>query len=166
MTNHLGKLLLAIALTAACTTEEGPAKSDTATTESLIVNNTDKGISGTFGDTTFTSEMTSTDVLDITIHVNGMVVTPTVDFKSGLIETDGYAADTGENTQMTDEDRTSFLSLEGALAQLDGELPFALDKFRGFVATWAERPSTVDVQALQLTAENRSWTSLCYAKNS
>lgn len=164
MTKHL---LLALALVGCTDFDPGKAPTDDSTSnEALAIHETPTGIAGTFGETTFTSDMANDQVLDMTIKVNGMMITATVDFATGVIETDGYTADTGANTQMTDEDRTSLLALEGALAKLDGELPTTLDKFRSFVATWAEYPSTVDLQSVRLVAETRSWTSLCYAKNS
>jgi hypothetical protein len=166
MTKHL---FLVLALAACTDFDPGKAPTmdgTTSTTEALDIQKTPTGITGTFGDATFTSELVSDQVLDITLHVNGMVITATVDFATGVLETDGYTAATGENTQMTDEDRASLLSLERALAKLDGTLPMPLDKLRGFVATWAEHPTTVDLQSIHLSAENRSWTSLCWAKNS
>src|ERR1043165_6208939 len=155
--------ILALAL-AACT--DSPTPTGAQTDEALAIHETDKGIAGTFGDTSFTSEMASDHVLDITIKMNSMVVTALVDFQTGVMEYDGYAADTGEDTQMTDDDRAVLADLEHAMATLGDDLPFALDKFRGFVATWAEHPSTVDLNEIRLAVENRSWTSLCYAKNS
>lgn len=157
------KLLLALAL-AACT-ESADTQKPPGATEELVITTTDKGVTGSLGETTFKSEMATADVLDIEVHINGMVMTAMVDFKTGVIENDGYTAATGENTQMTDEDRTAMLQLEGALAKLQGDLPFAMDKLRGFVATEAEHPTTLDLQDIRLIEENRSWTSLCYAKN-
>ena len=162
MTN--AKLLLALAL-AACT-ESAETQKPAAPAEDLLVTPTEKGVTGSLGATTFTSEMATDDVLDIQVNVNGMVLTALVDFKTGVIEYDGYTASSGENTQMTDEDRTALLQLESGLATLQGDLPFALEKLRSFVATEAEHPTTVDLQDIQLVEENRSWTSLCYAKNS
>jgi hypothetical protein len=160
--------IVALPLALAACTDFDPGKApleDQTTDQALSIHETDNGIAGTFGDVTFTSEMASDSVLDINLELDGMVITALVDFKTGVMEYDGYAADTGEDTQMTDDDRASMLALESAMAKLDGELPFALDKFRGFVATWAEHPSTVPLQTLRLAAETRSWTSLCYAKN-
>jgi hypothetical protein len=158
------KLLLALAL-AACT-ETADTQKPEATSEELVVTQTEKGVSGSFGTTTFKSEMATDDVLDMQVHINGMVMTALVNFKTGVIEYDGYTEATGENTQMTDEDRAAMLDLERGLATLDGKLPFALDKLRSFVATEAEHPTTVDLQDIRLVEETRSWTSLCYAKNS
>jgi len=162
MTN--AKLLLALAL-AACT-ESAETQKPEAAAEELVVTPTEKGVTGSLGATTFTSEMATEDVLDIQVNVNGMVLTALVDFKTGVIEYDGYTASNGENTQMTDEDRTALVQLESGLATLQGDLPFALEKLRSFVATEAEHPTTVDLQDIRLVEENRSWTSLCYAKNS
>lgn len=158
-------ILLALAL-AACAESPDTQKPEAPAADELVVTATDKGVTGTLGETTFKSEMATDDVLDIQVNVNGMVMTALVDFKSGVIEYDGYTAASGENTQMTDEDRAALVHLEAGLAQLQGELPFALDKLRSFVATEAEHPTTVDLQDIRLVEENRSWTSLCYAKNS
>src|SRR5512143_3000371 len=106
MTKHL---FLALALVGCTDFDPGkaPPTDDTTSSAALDIQPTDTGIAGTFGDTTFTSDMVSDHVLDITIHMNGMVITADVDFLAGVIETDGYTADTGENTQMTDEDRAT-----------------------------------------------------------
>jgi len=157
------KLLLALAV-AACT-ESADTKLGT-TPDDLVINGTDKGVTGSFGDTTFKSEMATDDVLDIQVHINGMVMTSLVDFKTGVIEYDGYTEASGENTQMTDDDRAAMVALEGALAKVKGDVPMVVEKLRGFVATEAEHPTTVDLQDIRFGAENRSWTSLCYAKNS
>jgi hypothetical protein len=167
MTKHV--LLGFALLTSACTDfdpGQAPAE-EAATDQALAINETETGVAGSFGDMTFTSEMATDKVLEITIKVNGMMITALVDYTSGVLETDGYAADTGENTQMTEEDRVSLTALEHALAKLgdDEGLPFTLQKLRGFVATWSEHPTTVDMQTMRVSAENRSWTSLCYAKN-
>src|SRR5687768_7730033 len=97
--------ILAIALaTAACTDFDPgqvPAEEVTDTEQALAIHETEKGIAGTFGDTTFKSEMATEKVLEITLRVNGMMITALVDYETGVNEYDGYAADTGENTQMT-----------------------------------------------------------------
>lgn len=162
MTN--AKLLLALAV-AACT-ESADTQKPGATPDDLVITGTDKGVTGSFGATTFKSEMATDDVLDIQVHINGMVMTSLVDFKTGVIEYDGYTEANGENTQMTDEDRAEMVALEGALAKVKGTVPLVVDKLRGFVATEAEHPTTVALQDIRFGAENRSWTSLCYAKNS
>lgn len=159
----MNKAIVVALVLAACADSPQTQKPDA---DMLEIAGTDKGITGSYGATTFSSEMASDNVLDMKVTFNGMVITALVDFQAGVIEYDGYAADTGANTQMTDDDRTALLDLEGALAQLKGDQPFAVDKLRGFVATWAEHPSTVDLQDIRLVEENRSWTSLCYAKNS
>jgi hypothetical protein len=163
--HRIGLGLIAVAFIGCTTTE--PTTNEPATNESseLVITDTANGIAGSFGETTFTSEMVSEHILEITLQVNGMMITALVDYSSGVMEFDGYARDTGENTQMTDEDRTALVELEHALASLGEGLPFTLDKLRGFVATWSEHPTTVDLQTIRITEENRSWTSLCYAKN-
>jgi hypothetical protein len=155
---------IAVALVlAACADSPQTQKPDV---EELVMTGTDTSVTGSYGATTFSAEMATSDVLDMKVTVNGMVITALVDFKSGVIEYDGYTAATGDSTQMTDDDRTALLDLETAFAQLEGQQPFAVEKLRGFVATWAEHPSTVPLQDMRLVEENRSWTSLCYAKNS
>ena len=99
------KLLLALAV-AACTES---ADTKIAAPDDLVITGTDKGVTGSFGGTTFKSEMATDDVLDIQVHINGMVMTSLVDFKTGVIEYDGYTEATGENTQMTDDDRAAKL---------------------------------------------------------
>jgi hypothetical protein len=155
-------LVVALAL-AACAESPATQKTDA---DKLVIQGDDKSISGSYGDTTFSGDMATDSVLDMKVTFNGMVITALVDFGTGVIEYDGYTADTGANTQMTDDDRTTLLALEAALAQLKGEQPFLVEKLRAFVASWAEHPTTVDLQDIRLVAENRSWTSLCYAKNS
>lgn len=153
-----------IAALIGCTSSE-PTTNEPATSSELEIHDTANGIAGSLGETVFTSGMVTSDVLEITVKVNGMMITALVDFKTGVMEFDGFALETGESTQMTDDDRASLGELEHALAPLGEELPFTLEKLRGFVATWVEHPSTVDMQMIRISEENRDWTSLCYAKN-
>lgn len=163
MTARIGLALLIAAAGCTTTTTDDPAAG--ATDTRLVISETATGIEGSLGDTTFTSMQVDEQTLDITVKINAMVLTATADLKAGVLELDGYSAATGEDTQMTDEDRASLVELEGALAPLGEDVPYALDKLRGFVATIAEHPTTLDLQTLRLLEENRSWTSLCYAKN-
>src|SRR3569623_2742892 len=110
---NTAKRLLALAV-AACT-ESADTKLGTTPDDRVFIG-TDKGGTGSFGDTTFKSEMATDDVLDIQVHINGMVMTSLVDFKTGVIEYDGYTEASGENTQMTDDDRAAMVALAGALA--------------------------------------------------
>jgi hypothetical protein len=164
--NHTSKLVFALAaVTAGCT--DAPTEPAGASTDLLAVTGTATGVAGSYKDITFTSDAPTADTLDMSVKFNGMVITALIDMQSGVIEYDGYTAATGENTQMTDEDRATLVDLEHALAKLSGDqLPPTMSKLRGFVAMWAEHPTTVALQDIRLMAENRSWTSLCYAKNS
>jgi hypothetical protein len=157
-------IAVALVLAACAESPQQPSRSPDA--DELIITGTDTGITGSYGTTTFSSELPSPTVLDMKVTVNGMVITALVDFNSGVIEYDGYTAATGDTTQMTDDDRAALVDLEAAFAQLEGDQPVAVTKLRGFVATWAEHPTTVPLQDMRLVEENRSWTSLCYAKNS
>ena len=162
--NHLGLAFIAAAAMG-CATDEPTTIEPNDTTTALELTETATGVTGTLGQTSFTSKMASESVLEITVKVNGMMLTALVDATSGVMEFDGFALDTGENTQMTDEDRASLVELRQALAPLGEDLPYTLEKARGFIATISEHPTTVDLQALRLTEETRGWTSLCYAKN-
>jgi hypothetical protein len=160
-----GSICLALVFViGACTT--GKDDGTSSASDGLTISDTANGIAGSFGETKFTSEMVTPDRLEITVQVNGMMITALVDYKTGVMEFDGFSTAGGENTQMTDEDRASLTALEHELAGLGADLPQPLEKLRGFVATWAEFPTTVDMQYMRVSAENRSWTSLCYAKNS
>ena len=162
----LARSTLALALPfllVACTSEE---QVGSKSADSLVITDTAKGIVGSFHETSFSSEQPDPDHLSIWIQTNGLMITAELDLKTGVMEYDGFALATGENTQMTDEDRASLLALEHELAKLGGNLPYATEKLRGFVATWAEFPSTMDMQVMTVSEETRSWTSLCYAKNS
>jgi len=155
-------LALPIVLVACTSEEEVGSKS----VDSLVITDTAKGVVGSFGETSFSSEMPDADHLSITVQTNGMMITAELDLKTGVLDYDGFSLANGENTQMTDEDRASLLALEHELAGLGQGLPYQLDKLRGFVATWAEFPSTMDLQFMAVSEETRTITSLCYAKNS
>ena len=84
---------------------------------------TEDSFSGTYahanGLIEFGSVVLEPGVYDLYMEFNGMRITWTGDAESGVIETDGYAADNAASTQMTAEDRDLLIDLQTALDVLD-----------------------------------------------
>jgi hypothetical protein len=109
----------------------------------------------------FTSRFVDTNVVEIVVELNAMTITSMVDFDSGVIEYDGFSSDTGDDTQILDDDRAVLAGLTDALDHLGLEVSEPVDKLRAFVNRWQEYPTELELQGLALMDEDRGWTSLC-----
>ncbi len=145
----------------------GCAGSETGTATGALTLEEESGVDDSeaeLGRVDFTSRFVDTNVLEIVLDMNGMVITSLVDFDTGVIEHDGFA-ENGEDTQILDADR----ALLGALAHaLDGEGTDAsepVSRLRAFASTWSEYPTTVALQGISLMDEDRDYNSICWAVN-
>lgn len=139
----------------------------TGSVGSLTMDEAPDGVSGLYeaadGDLQFTSQFVEEHVLDIVIEMNGMMVTALLDFESGVIEYDGYGVDTGDDTQMLDEDRALLLAFSHALDELGTEVPEHTAKLRDFASIWSEFPTSLEMQRVAIADMGRS--VVCLATN-
>lgn len=151
-----------------CTTQVSdptPAPETDSVESALHIQKVDNGIVGTFSQdqlrVDFSSKMVEPSVFDIVVTLNGMTITALVDQNKGLMEYDGFASDNGEDTQMGDPDRKGVLQLTRALDGLGETVDEPTRLLRGFTSTWAEFPSTLDMQLQAFAEQDKSYYSLC-----
>lgn len=116
----------------------------------------------------FTSREVEPGVYRIEVRQNGMSLTGLVDAANGVSSLDGFAEETGQDTQMLDGDREVLSGLYAALnAQLpagDAAAPEA-KYLRRAVSLWSQHPTTVELQRAVMGEQGRGYTMLCsYAK--
>jgi hypothetical protein len=156
-------VLAIISILAAC------AASDDTPATRLVVDDQGDVVTGSFDSTlgpiTFRGER-SGGVYDLTIELDGLVINTIADTKTGVIENDGYAADTGANTQMLDEDRAGLIELRDALdAYGIGDAASPLATLERFANMWADFPSTKDLRFETFAPRESSYTSVCGVVN-
>ena len=116
----------------------------------------------------FSSKQVEEGVYRIEVRQNGMSLTGLVDVVNGVSSLDGFAAESGQDTQMLDGDREVLAGLYAALnAQLpagDAAAPEA-KYLRRAVSLWSQHPTTVELQRAVMGEQGRGYTMLCsYAK--
>jgi hypothetical protein len=115
------------------------------------------------GQVDFVSRFVDTNVLEIVVDFHGLTISSVVDYDSGVIEYDGFTTETGEDTQILDEDRALLLAFTRALDTLGVEVSEPIGKLRTFVGRWAEYPTSLELQGVALMPEDRGWESICWA---
>ncbi|CAN5827922.1 hypothetical protein BH11MYX3_BH11MYX3_02510 [soil metagenome] len=156
---------LSLVLFAACMDEEAvPQAPDPTATDALAVDITDTTATGSFiaSDSVvgFGVKIVETAVYNMWVDVPGMHLTLLVDTEVGVMEWDGYTAETGAPTQMTDADRATLLELYTAL-DVYGNDHEHVSLLRRKIGNWAETSDTMNLQWQKLFDRDRSYTSLC-----
>ena len=154
--------LAAIVLAAACGDNDTVAPDPT---EGLVLDEQDGRVSGTFAapdgaTVTFTSEEIGDEIIDITVRVNGMILTALHSYKDGVTELDGFTGD-AIDTVMTEDDHATLAALSAALTGLGDELSLELETLRRSVSVWSGFPTTMPLRHLALAEADRSYTSIC-----
>jgi len=123
-------------------------------------------LEGTFtlADTLLTFKAAKQDeqLLDLTVEVNGAVLTSTLSKAEQAIELDGFVNGSGAETRLREEDRAALLALDRALqakADLERE-PMALLLQRS-VSLWSQMNDSFSPSRSVAVDENKSYTSLC-----
>jgi hypothetical protein len=103
---------------------------------------------------------------DITVETNGMTLTATIDTKSQVGDLDGFASANGQDTQLSDDDRTVLLSFDKAIStavtnDTKKELPPEASTLVRMADLWSDTPSSAPLTRQVLGQENRSYTSIC-----
>ena len=116
----------------------------------------------------FSSREVEPGVYRIEVRQNGLSLTGLVDAANGVSSLDGFAEETGQDTQMLDGDREVLTALYAALdAQLpagDAAAPEAM-YLRRAVSLWTQHPTAVELQRTVMGEKGRGYTMLCsYAK--
>jgi hypothetical protein len=130
------------------------------------------GASGRFAqgglEALFSSRQVEPGVFRLEVRHSGMTLTGLVDSASGVSSLDGFAQDSGQDTQMLDGDRELLTALYAAL---NAELPAGealtpeLKYLRRAVGLWSEHPGSVALQRTVMGEQGRGYTMLCsYAK--
>ena len=112
----------------------------------------------------FQSIQVEPTVFEVTVEVNGMTLDGVIDRmeNGGVASLDGFASETGEDTQMTSEDRQLLSEFYRALNEELGEdAPAAAVMLRRAVGVWAEYPSTLELTRSVIGEEGRSIQYLC-----
>jgi len=155
-------LFAAALVLAACQNTTNPTE-----TKGLNMNVQDGQATGTFGFNGKTVRFSSIEVqpmvFEVNIELNGMTLDAVIDRTSGVVASlDGFASDTGEDTQMTSEDRTLLSALSKAINDQTAENdPDPVVMLRRAVGVWAQHPSTVALDRTVMGEEGRGYTSLC-----
>jgi hypothetical protein len=140
-----------------------------ATPEGLAIGEIEGGVAGSFTapgvEIEFSSRMVDDNTLEVLIEIGDKMLTASVDYARRIFEVDGFTVSTGEDTQMGDDGRYALSAFAQALSLLGNDVPFAMDKLRGFAATFSENPDTVPLQRIHYGDRDRDWQSLCYAVN-
>ena len=161
----------------ACGGQSGPANTDEAAkaADGLELTTEAGTVSGRFGtagqdasEARFSSRQVEQDVYRIEVRLNGLTLTGLVDVANGVSSLDGFAEESGQDTQLLDGDREVLTGLSAALnAQLpagDAATPEA-KYLRRAVSLWAQHPSSVAMQRTVMGEQGRGYTMLCsYAK--
>jgi len=170
----LGIGVLTAALACGCNETPSPNVDDDPP-QGLEMHQVQGGVEGTYdagktaggeGVFKFSSRMVDKNVIDIEVDFDQMTIGATADLDVGVIEHDGYATDNGDDTQMTAADRAALLTLKAALDELGTDLDQPTELLRRFVDTWSEYPDSLSLEGQKLVEENKSYTSICWAKNS
>lgn len=161
-----GSAVLAALILAGC----GGATSPNVNADSLDLSVASGTASGTFTtrDATLTFRALEQDArVDVTIELNGMTLAAMLDPSSGVATLDGYATETGGDTQLLDSDREALRAFYDALNRdLDPEqLTAATQYLRRAAGLWSRTPTTVSLRRMVMGEEGRGYTMLCsYAR--
>ena len=146
---------------------------DVAETDELALSSSSGGSPvGTFkrgaAKAEFSSREVEPNVFEVTVKLNGMTLRALLDVENGVSALDGFASDTGADTQLLDGDRALLSAL---YASLNAKLPrsdsaAASQKYlRRAIGLWAQHPSSVELQRTVMGEQQRGYTMLCsYAK--
>ena len=116
----------------------------------------------------FSSRQVEAGVYRLEVRFNGLALTGLMDVENGVSTLDGFAEESGQDTQMLEGDREV---LAGLYAALNAELPagdaagLEAKYLRRAVGLWAQHPTTVELQRTVMGEQGRGYTMLCsYAK--
>lgn len=141
-----------------------------ATGELALETRTASSVSGTWtrdGQTVrFSAREVEPGVYDLEVSLRGLMLTGLTEPGQGVGDLDGYAAASGRDTQLVDEDRELLGALYGALNAAWGSEPGEPGTYlRRAVGLWAQHPGTVELARTVMGEEGRGYTMLCsYAK--
>ncbi len=145
-----------------------PATEASGGTEALVLESAPGQLSGHFIGTTLSSREVEPSVYRIEVRLQGMTLSGLLDMANGVSTLDGFAEETGADTQMLDADREQ---LQALYAALNAQLPSGKEAtpeakyLRRAVGLWAQHPTTVALQRTVMGEQGRGYTMLCsYAK--
>ncbi|MCI0571170.1 MAG: hypothetical protein L0Y66_10495 [Myxococcaceae bacterium] len=152
--------------------EPGTETGDEGASGQLALTRDAGGVRGTFTRgadvVAFSSRQVEAGVFELEVRLSGMTLTALLDADNGVSTLDGFASESGTDTQMLDADRALLGDFYGAL---NAELPAgaaAGDEaryLRRAVGQWAQHPSSVELPRLVMGEQGRGYTMLCsYAK--
>jgi len=154
-------------------TDEAAAESQTGerAAEALPVEGTltyaeaPTGVEGSFqaGEAlvSFRSDTLDDGVTDVVIELNGMVLATTIDGVTRVAELDGFAADEGGDTHMSESDRALLEGLYAALEARADRANGAADALVRSASIWAQTSDSLALQRSVAGDVERGWTSIC-----
>lgn len=137
----------------------------------LIVSSGGAEVRGTFTaggkELTFRSVERADKVIEVQVELRGLMLDALVDVPNGVSSLDGFAATSGADTQLLDEDRAMLTAFYGYLNDnlVQEGLPNSARYLRRAVSLWSQHPTTVELKRVVAGEEGRGYTMLCsYAK--
>jgi hypothetical protein len=145
-----------------------PATDASNSSEGLVLEQAPGQVNGRFNGTTLSSREVEPGVYRVEVRLQGMTLAGLMDVANGVSTLDGFAEETGADTQMLDVDREQ---LQAVYAALNAQLPSGKEAsaeakyLRRAVGLWAQHPTTVELQRTVMGEQGRGYTMLCsYAK--
>lgn len=115
----------------------------------------------------FRSVERADQVIEVQVELRGLTLDALVDVPNGVSSLDGFAAASGADTQLLDEDRAMLTAFYGYLNDklVQEGLPSSARYLRRAVSLWSQHPTTVELKRVVAGEEGRGYTMLCsYAK--
>ena len=110
----------------------------------------------------FKSVATGADVYEVTLNVHGMTLDATFSLADKSASLDGFASDSGADTQLLDGDRAALKAFYSAIQQKAGKAaPKSLDMLVRAASIWSETGESVPLSRRVMGEEGRGWTLLC-----
>jgi hypothetical protein len=135
--------------------------------DGLTLERTEQGVSGRFehalGTVEFKSQMVRDQVLEIEYRFNGMAVTMTADYATGILEADGFSAD-GQDTQILQADR-DLMNAFAAAIEIDDKTFDPLVRLQSMANMLGDFPTGKDLKFQLMLNTDRGSASLCWALN-
>jgi hypothetical protein len=110
----------------------------------------------------FTSIARDNAVYEVSLTVHGMTLDATFSLDDKAASFDGFVSETGEDTQLLDEDRAALKAFYEAIQAKGGEgAPKTMDMLIRATSIWAEAGTSVPLSRRVMGEEGRGWTLLC-----
>ena len=110
---------------------------------------------------TFESKSVGDQIFEIDIKARGLVLDATIDFKNHTSSLDGFAAENGGDTQITEEDHALLDKFVKSLESMEKDPPAVAMLLRRVASVWSQTGSAMELERRIMGDEGRGYTSLC-----